>query len=93
MVAPSPISPHGGARIDLPGRYGPIAALRAAPAEPALGATALLLPGFTGSKEDFVPLLDAIAAAGIGVLAIDLPGQYESRRPGRRGRVPAGRAR
>ena len=77
-VQPSPISPHGGARIDLPGRYGPIAALRGTPAEPALGATALLLPGFTGSKEDFVPLLDPIAAAGIGVLAIDLPGQYES---------------
>ena len=78
MVQPSPISPHGGARIDLPGRYGPIAALRCAPADPALGATALLLPGFTGSKEDFVPLLDPIAAAGIGVLAVDLPGQYES---------------
>lgn len=78
MVQPSPISPHGGARIDLPGRYGPIAALRCAPADPTLGATALLLPGFTGSKEDFVPLLDAIAAAGIGALAVDLPGQYES---------------
>lgn len=77
-VQPSPISPHGGARIDLPGRYGPVAALRGTPAGPALGATALLLPGFTGSKEDFVPLLDPIAAAGIGVLAIDLPGQYES---------------
>jgi pimeloyl-ACP methyl ester carboxylesterase len=78
VVQPSPISPHGGARIDLPGRYGPIAALRCAPADPALGATALLLPGFTGSKEDFIPLLDAIAAAGIGALAVDLPGQYES---------------
>jgi pimeloyl-ACP methyl ester carboxylesterase len=81
VVALSPISPHGGARVDLPGRYGPIAALRGTPAEPALGATALLLPGFTGSKEDFIPLLDAIAAAGIGVLAIDLPGQYESPGP------------
>jgi pimeloyl-ACP methyl ester carboxylesterase len=78
VIQPSPISAHGGARIDLPGRYGPVAALRCVPTEPALGATALLLPGFTGSKEDFVPLLDAIAAAGIGALAIDLPGQYES---------------
>ena len=81
MVQPSPISQHGGARIELPGRYGPIAALRGRPAEPALGATALLLPGFTGSKEDFVPLLDEIASAGIGALAIDLPGQYESPGP------------
>lgn len=81
MVQPSPISPHGGVRIDLPGRYGPIAALRCTPTSNALGATALLLPGFTGSKEDFVPLLDPIAAAGISALAIDLPGQYESPGP------------
>ncbi|HEY4023660.1 MAG TPA: alpha/beta hydrolase [Pseudonocardiaceae bacterium] len=78
MVQPSPISPHGAVRIDLPGRYGPVAGLRSTPTGPELGATALLLPGFTGSKEDFVPLLDSIAAAGIGTLAIDLPGQYES---------------
>ncbi len=78
---PSQISRHGGARVDLPGRYGPIAALRVEPAAPGLNATALLLPGFTGSKEDFAPLLDAVAAAGFGVLAIDLPGQYESAGP------------
>jgi pimeloyl-ACP methyl ester carboxylesterase len=38
----------------------------------------LLLPGFTGSKEDFAPLVDPISDAGIEVIAIDLPGQYES---------------
>ena len=81
MLQPSPISPHGGARIDLPGRYGPIAALRCTPAQPAPHATALLLPGFTGSKEDFVPLIDPIASAGFTALAIDLPGQYESAGP------------
>lgn len=67
--------------MDLPGRHGPIAALR----EPATGhdrsATALLVPGYTGSKEDFAPLLDPIADAGIEVVAIDLPGQYESAGP------------
>jgi pimeloyl-ACP methyl ester carboxylesterase len=38
----------------------------------------LLLPGYTGSKEDFGPILDPIADAGFFVTAIDLPGQYES---------------
>ncbi|WP_337960522.1 alpha/beta hydrolase [Kutzneria chonburiensis] len=39
------------------------------------------MPGYTGSKEDFAPLVDPIADAGIEVLAIDLPGQYESPGP------------
>jgi pimeloyl-ACP methyl ester carboxylesterase len=52
-----------------------IAALRAGdPADPAL----LLVPGYTGSKEDFGPILRPLAAAGLFVTAIDLPGQYES---------------
>jgi pimeloyl-ACP methyl ester carboxylesterase len=75
---PSQLSPHRAVRVDLPGRHGPIAALQAPPAGPNLGATALLLPGFTGSKEDFAPLIDPISDAGIEVIAIDLPGQYES---------------
>jgi pimeloyl-ACP methyl ester carboxylesterase len=57
---------------------GPIAALRAG----ADGAPAVLLvPGYTGSKEDFGPILDRIADAGFQVSAIDLPGQYESPGP------------
>lgn len=62
--------------VDLPG--GPIAALQAGPGD---GRPALLVPGFTGSKEDFGPILDPLAGAGYRVTAIDLPGQYES--PGR----------
>jgi pimeloyl-ACP methyl ester carboxylesterase len=77
----SQISPHRAERVDLPGRYGPIAALRAPAAGADLGATALLLPGFTGSKEDFAPLIDDLADAGLEVVAIDLPGQYESAGP------------
>lgn len=46
-----------------------------------LGATVLLLPGFTGSKEDFAPLLDPVTEAGFNAIAIDLPGQYESDGP------------
>jgi pimeloyl-ACP methyl ester carboxylesterase len=41
----------------------------------------VLLPGFTGSKEDFTPLLDPLADAGFRVTAIDLPGQFESPGP------------
>lgn len=39
---------------------------------------ALLVPGFTGSKEDFLPVLPLLAAAGRRVTAIDMRGQYES---------------
>lgn len=57
---------------------GPIAALHAgAPQAPAV----LLVPGFTGSKEDFGPLLDPLADAGLRPVAIDLPGQFESPGP------------
>jgi pimeloyl-ACP methyl ester carboxylesterase len=52
-----------------------LAALQAGPND---GAPVLLLPGYTGSKEDFAAILDPIAAAGFRVTAIDLPGQHES---------------
>jgi pimeloyl-ACP methyl ester carboxylesterase len=38
----------------------------------------LLVPGFTGSKEDFIGVLAAIRDAGHPVAAIDLRGQWES---------------
>lgn len=38
----------------------------------------LLVPGFTGSKEDFIALLAPVASGGHRVVAIDLRGQYES---------------
>ena len=78
---PSQLSKHGAVRVDLPGRYGPIASLQADPTGPSLDATAFLVPGFTGSKEDFAPMIDPITAAGVGLIAIDLPGQYESAGP------------
>ena len=80
---PSQISPHRAERIDLPVPDGHLAALRIAPRGAGLGAVALLVPGYTGSKEDFAPLLDPLAAAGLHVMAVDLPGQYESPGPDR----------
>ena len=59
--------------FDLDGRR--IAALQSG--EPG-AAPVLLLPGYTGSKEDFGPVLDPLADAGYLVTAIDLPGQFES---------------
>lgn len=73
----SQLSAHSAERIDLPGPSGPIAALRTKPGD----AVALLVPGYTGSKEDFVPLLDSLATAGFQAVAIDLPGQHESPGP------------
>jgi pimeloyl-ACP methyl ester carboxylesterase len=39
---------------------------------------ALLIPGYTGSKEDFLPVLEPLAAADRTVVAMDLRGQYQS---------------
>ena len=63
-------------RFELPGQ--PVAAVASGPeAAPPV----LLVPGFTGSKEDFGPILDPLGAAGFRVTAIDLPGQFESPGP------------
>src|SRR5215472_18646524 len=60
----------------------PRGAFAALCADPAYGVgdrqAALLVPGYTGSKEDFLAVLESLAAAGRAVTAIDLRGQYES---------------
>ncbi|MFI6660500.1 alpha/beta fold hydrolase [Streptomyces sp. NPDC050523] len=43
--------------------------------------TALLLPGFTGSKEDFNPLHEELGARGYRTIAVDGRGQYQSDGP------------
>ncbi|WP_236795848.1 alpha/beta fold hydrolase [Amycolatopsis sp. GM8] len=70
-----PLTAHTAERITLPGR---LAALRTREDADAI---ALLVPGYTGSKEDFAPLLDSFAAGGFQAVAIDLPGQFESPGP------------
>ncbi len=42
---------------------------------------AVLVPGYTGSKEDFLAILHLLAAAGRRVIALDQRGQYETPGP------------
>ncbi|MFI2075822.1 alpha/beta fold hydrolase [Streptomyces triculaminicus] len=53
---------------------------RPGPASPRRG-TVLLVPGFTGSKEDFIALLEPLAAAGYRAVAVDGRGQHETPGP------------
>ena len=59
---------------------GSIAALEAVPAAPT-GPPVVLVPGYTGTKEDFAAILAPLAAAGRHVVAMDQRGQFESPGP------------
>ncbi len=70
----------------VPTPDGPVAVLDAGD-----GPAVLFVPGYTGTKEDFAPLLPLLAAAGLRAVAMDLPGQYET--PGPDDRPPTPRTR
>jgi pimeloyl-ACP methyl ester carboxylesterase len=72
--------PDGVAVVGLDVPVGRLTALLAVPGGPARGA-ALLVPGFTGSKEDFLPVLRPLADAGWVVLAYSRRGQPDSVMP------------
>jgi pimeloyl-ACP methyl ester carboxylesterase len=58
---------------------GRFAALEAMPASGVCERdAALLVPGYTGSKEDFLAILGQLAAGGRRVIAIDMRGQFET---------------
>ena len=58
---------------------GAFAALEAAPASGVCERdAALLVPGYTGSKEDFLAILDLLADDSRHVIAIDMRGQFET---------------
>jgi pimeloyl-ACP methyl ester carboxylesterase len=65
-------------RVDLDTTRGRFAALIAEPLGPPTGPPALLVPGFTGSKEDFLAILGPLRDRGRRIVAIDLRGQYET---------------
>jgi len=72
------IPPSVSARIVATSR-GPFAALSAQPASGVIERQpALLVPGYTGSKEDFLAILESLSTAGRAVTAMDMRGQYQS---------------
>ncbi|HLM07949.1 MAG TPA: alpha/beta fold hydrolase [Blastococcus sp.] len=73
------LADHDAASRTFAGGAGPLAALDTG--GEAVRGTVLLVAGYTGSKEDFAPLLAPLADAGYRVVAIDQRGQFESPGP------------
>jgi pimeloyl-ACP methyl ester carboxylesterase len=74
--------PEGTRRGTVTTARGKFAVLDALPAAgPCELGTVLLVPGYTGSKEDFIALLGPLSAAGRRVVAVDLRGQYQTPGP------------
>ena len=71
--------PDGVRRTTIHTARGAFAALQAVPASGVCEReAALLVPGYTGSKEDFLAILDLLADGSRQVFAIDMRGQFET---------------
>ena len=71
--------PAGTHRVAVSVSAGPLSALETVPpADVEVRAEVVCVPGFTGSKEDFLPMLEPLGRAGVRVLAIDQRGQCDS---------------
>ncbi len=71
--------PDGVRRTTIRTARGAFAALEAVPASGVCEREgALLVPGYTGSKEDFLAILDLLADRSRHVAAIDMRGQFET---------------
>lgn len=68
--------PAGVSAVTLETARGAFAAQVARAADPV--GHVLLVPGWTGSKEDFTPVLPLLAAAGLDATTFDQRGQYET---------------
>src|SRR3954451_15182082 len=73
------LADHDAQHRSFPGRAGPVIGLDTGGG--AVRGSVLMVAGYTGSKEDFAPLLAPLADAGYRVVAIDQRGQYESPGP------------
>ncbi|MGY1711124.1 alpha/beta fold hydrolase [Geodermatophilus sp. SYSU D00758] len=73
------LAEHDARHRTFTGGAGPLAGLDTG--GDAAAGTVLLVAGYTGSKEDFAPLLRPLCAAGYRVVALDQRGQYESPGP------------
>ena len=71
--------PDGVRRTTIRTARGAFAALEAVPGSGVCERdAALLVPGYTGSKEDFLAILDLLADDSRHVVAIDMRGQFET---------------
>ncbi len=81
--------PSGVRRVSVPSPVGQLATLQINASVPtrrgigrqgfgASSPTVVLVPGFTGSKEDFISILPLLSTQGLNSVALDLRGQYES---------------
>jgi pimeloyl-ACP methyl ester carboxylesterase len=78
--------PAGVRRTTIRTARGAFAALEAIPASGVCEReAALLVPGYTGSKEDFIAILDLLADGSRQVVAIDQRGQFETAAAGEPG--------
>jgi pimeloyl-ACP methyl ester carboxylesterase len=73
--------PHGVHPVTLETDRGSFATLTAVPEIGTPLGTVLLVPGWTGSKEDFTPLVDHLCRYGWRTVAVDQRGQYETTGP------------
>ncbi|GII56994.1 alpha/beta hydrolase [Planotetraspora thailandica] len=74
--------PPGVTVLQIETEVGSFAALEALPVSGVAERwPALLVPGYTGSKEDFLAVLQTLAQAGRRVIAVDMRGQYETPGP------------
>ncbi len=83
MSTPTSLDLPGGVRrTTIHTQRGAFAALEAVPASGVCEReAALLVPGYTGSKEDFLAILDLLADGSRHVVAIDMRGQFETAGP------------
>lgn len=83
MASPYPADlPPSARRLTIDTQSGPLAALDARPSHGSpIRGLAVMVPGFTGSKEDFAPMLAPLVSAGFRVVCFDQRGQYESPGP------------
>jgi pimeloyl-ACP methyl ester carboxylesterase len=77
--------PGGAVRDQVRAPSGALARIALGPAD---GRRVVLVPGVTGSKEDFLIMFPLLAAAGYRVEAYDMAGQYESAAAGPEHRQP-----
>jgi len=74
--------PEGTRQTTVETARGEFAVLDAMPAAgPCELGPALLVPGYTGSKEDFIAILGQLTAAGRRIIAVDQRGQYQTPGP------------